>query len=61
MTNFIEKLLELAIQIQQIPAPTLEEKGRAEFVRERFIQEGLKDVSMDSVNNVYGRWTEDGS
>jgi len=60
MTNFIEKLLELAIQIQQIPAPTLEEKGRAEFVRERFIQEGLKDVSMDSVNNVYGRWTEDG-
>jgi len=55
MTNFVERLLELAIQIQQIPAPTFEEKQRAEFVRERFVQEGLKDVSMDSVNNVYAR------
>ena len=56
MENFIDRLLELAVQIQQVPAPTFEEKQRAEFVRGRFIQEGLKDVSMDSVNNVYGRW-----
>jgi len=60
MTNFIEQLLELAIHIQQISAPTFEEKGRAEFVRERFIQEGLEDVSMDSVNNLYGRWVGGG-
>jgi acetylornithine deacetylase/succinyl-diaminopimelate desuccinylase-like protein len=55
MIDFVNRLLELAIQIQQIAAPTFEEKQRAEFVRERFVQEGLKDVSMDSVNNVYAR------
>ena len=56
MTNFIDRLLDLAVQIQQIAAPTFEEKQRAEFVRDRFAQEGMKDVSMDSVNNVYARW-----
>jgi tripeptide aminopeptidase len=60
MNLFVNHLLDLAIQIQQIAAPTFEEKRRAEFVRQRFAQEGLKDVSMDSVNNVYGRWIEDG-
>ena len=55
MIDFVNRLLELAIQIQQIAAPTFEEKQRAEFVRERFVQEGLKDVSMDSVDNVYAR------
>jgi tripeptide aminopeptidase len=57
MTNFIDRLLDRLIQIQQIAAPTFEEKRRAEFVREKFTEEGLKDVSMDTVNNVYGRWT----
>jgi len=55
MIDFVNRLLELAIQVQQIAAPTFEEKQRAEFVRERFIQEKLKDVSMDSTHNVYGR------
>jgi len=55
MTDFIERLLELAVQIQQIASPTFEEKMRAEFVCDRFIEEGLKDVSMDSVHNVYAR------
>jgi tripeptide aminopeptidase len=55
MTNFIDRLLDLAIQIQQVPAPTFEEQRRAEFVREMFLKEGLQDVSMDSVNNVYAR------
>jgi tripeptide aminopeptidase len=55
MDNFPDRLLELAIQIQQIPAPTLAEGPRGEFVRGRFIQEGLKDVSMDSQGNIYGR------
>ena len=59
MTDFIERLLELAVRIQQIAAPTFEEKQRAEFVCDKFFHEGLKDVSMDSVNNVYGRWTTD--
>ena len=55
MTNFINRLLDLAVQIQQIAAPTFQEKQRAEFVRATFIKEGLKDVSMDSVNNVLAR------
>ena len=55
MIDFVNRFLELAIQIQQIAAPTFEEKRRAEFVRDLFVQEKLKDVSMDSVNNVYAR------
>lgn len=55
MTNLIERLLELAIQIQQIPAPTFEEKKRAGFVRDLFVKEKLQDASIDSVNNVFAR------
>ena len=55
MIDFVHRFLELAIQIQQVAAPTFEEKRRAEFVRDLFVQEKLKDVSMDSVNNVYAR------
>ncbi len=55
MNKFVDRLLELAIQIQQIPAPTFGEKQRAEFVRDTFIKEELKDASMDSVNNVFAR------
>ena len=54
-----ERVIDLAIQIQQIPAPTFEEAGRAEFVRAMFEREGL-DVSVDEVGNVYGRLTVDG-
>lgn len=50
-----KRLLDLAIQIQQIPAPTFAESARAEFVRDLFIKENLEDVSMDSPGNVYGR------
>ncbi len=55
MTNRTEQLLDLAIRLQQIPAPTFAEKARAEFVRELFLSEGLVDVMLDIVNNVYGR------
>jgi len=55
MPEFIERLLELAIRIQQIPAPTFEERRRANFVRELFEREMLQDVSIDSVSNVYAR------
>jgi acetylornithine deacetylase/succinyl-diaminopimelate desuccinylase-like protein len=51
----LERIIELAIAIQQIPAPTFHEQQRAEFVRSRFMQEGLLDVEMDPVGNVYGR------
>jgi tripeptide aminopeptidase len=51
----IDRLPDLAIHIQQIPAPTFSEGPRGEFVRGRFLEEGLKDVSMDSLGNVYAR------
>src|SRR5512142_1657688 len=59
MKNIAEHVIERSIEIQQIPAPTFDEKQRGEFVRGLFVQEGLKDVSMDEVGNVYGRWTVD--
>lgn len=51
-----ERVIELAIQIQQIPAPTFGEGKRAEFVRGLFEREGLQDVSVDEVGNVLGRF-----
>jgi acetylornithine deacetylase/succinyl-diaminopimelate desuccinylase-like protein len=50
-----ERLLELAIAIQQVPAPTFEEGERANFVRSKFSEAGLQDVSQDEVGNVYAR------
>ncbi|MFN8401234.1 MAG: M20/M25/M40 family metallo-hydrolase [Anaerolineales bacterium] len=50
-----KKVLDLAIQIQQISAPTFAEGQRGEFIRDLFAQEKLDDVSMDSLGNVYAR------
>jgi tripeptide aminopeptidase len=47
------KLLDLAIQIQQIAAPTFHEAERAEFVHQRFAAEGLAEVEIDATGNVY--------
>ena len=55
MSTHIERLLDLAVRIQQVPAPTFEEKERAELVRDLFTAESLEDVSMDTSHNVYGR------
>jgi acetylornithine deacetylase/succinyl-diaminopimelate desuccinylase-like protein len=51
----LERLLDLAIAIQQIPAPTFEETRRAAFILERFRAENLSDVAMDAAGNVYAR------
>ncbi len=55
MTDLISRLLDLAIAIQQIPAPLFHEAGRAEFIRSRLSDEGLSDVALDEVGNVYAR------
>ena len=55
MNNSIQPLLDLAIAIQQIPAPTFHEADRARFVRARFAEEGLQDVEIDTAGNVYAR------
>jgi acetylornithine deacetylase/succinyl-diaminopimelate desuccinylase-like protein len=54
MPDTIQRIVDLAVQIQQIPAPTFHESKRAEFMRSLFEQEGLKNVAMDEVGNVYG-------
>jgi tripeptide aminopeptidase len=53
MNDLISRLLDLAIAIQQIPAPTFHEAERAGFVCARFEEEGLQDVEIDPVGNVY--------
>ena len=50
-----DRLLDLAIQIQQIPAPTFAEAVRGEFVRRLFVKEGLRDVSSDPLGNIFAR------
>lgn len=55
MNDLSTRLIDLAVAIQQIPAPTLHEADRAEFVRLRFAEEGLADVEMDSAGNVFAR------
>jgi tripeptide aminopeptidase len=50
----LDDLLNLAIQIQQIPAPTFDEAERAKFLAERFMAEGLTSVEIDKNWNVYG-------
>ena len=55
MNNLPAQVIDLAIQIQHIPAPTFSEGPRGEFVRELFLKEGLKDVSIDPIGNVYAR------
>lgn len=48
-------ILETAIAVQQVPAPTFDEGARGEFVRQRMLDLGLRDVECDALGNVYGR------
>jgi tripeptide aminopeptidase len=50
-----ERLVDLCVQLQQIPAPTGTEKERARWVESYFQRLGLTDVYQDDVYNVYGR------
>jgi acetylornithine deacetylase/succinyl-diaminopimelate desuccinylase-like protein len=51
----VARVLDLAVAIQQIPAPPFGEAQRGAFLRERFMIEGLQDVSVDDIGNVYAR------
>ncbi len=53
--TLLKRLVDHAISIQQIPAPTFHEKRRAGFIRSRFEADALKDVLLDRTGNVYGR------
>lgn len=43
-----------AIEIQQIPAPTFDERDRSDEVQRRFTALGLDQVEQDQIGNVYG-------
>jgi tripeptide aminopeptidase len=51
-----QRIVEDAIAIQQIPAPTFHEADRASLVKNLFEQIPLHDVFADEVFNVFGRW-----
>jgi tripeptide aminopeptidase len=53
-SSFIRRVLDQAVAIQQIPSPTFQEGCRAAFVRDGFISEGLAEVMLDPLGNVYG-------
>jgi acetylornithine deacetylase/succinyl-diaminopimelate desuccinylase-like protein len=50
----LSRVINLAIAIQQIPAPTFQELQRASYMHEIFRMNGLSEVSMDRLGNVYG-------
>ena len=60
MADITKHMLDLAVQIQQIPAPTFAEAQRAQFVKSSFEAEGSSDISIDAVGNVYARLPGDG-
>jgi acetylornithine deacetylase/succinyl-diaminopimelate desuccinylase-like protein len=55
MAALTNRILNLATQIQQIPAPTFHEEQRALFIRDHFLREKLAEVEIDSTGNVLGR------
>jgi tripeptide aminopeptidase len=61
MDELVKRVVERAIQIQQIPAPTFHEQKRAEFVHDLFFTEGLDDLCVDETGNVFARWPGKGT
>lgn len=51
--NVVQRIIQRAIEIQQIPAPTFREHQRAKAILSLFEQEGLTQVEMDDLGNVY--------
>lgn len=49
-------ILDLAIKIQQVPAPTFAEQARAALIERLFVALGLQEVHQDELHNVYGRY-----
>lgn len=54
-TNKLDAIVDLAVQVQQIPSPTFGEQARADFVQSQFNLLGLHDVVQDSLHNVFAR------
>lgn len=52
----LAEIVDLAISVQQIPAPTFAEGKRAAYIRREFTRLGLCDVQTDDLGNVFGRY-----
>ncbi|MCL4264520.1 MAG: M20/M25/M40 family metallo-hydrolase [Anaerolineae bacterium] len=50
-----EQVVDLAVTVQQIPAPTFAEATRAAFIEQELTAVGLQDVAQDELHNVFGR------
>jgi len=61
MNEFVSRVVERAIQIQQIPAPTFYEQKRAELIHDLFFAEALDDLCVDETGNVFARWPGKGT
>lgn len=55
LAGLAQWVVDEAMQIQQIAAPTFHERARALHVVERFRAFRLDDITIDDLNNVYGR------
>ncbi len=55
LAGLAQWVVDEALRIQQIAAPTFHEKERALYVANRFRELLLHDISIDDLNNVYGR------
>jgi tripeptide aminopeptidase len=54
LSDIAQLVLDRAIAIQQIPAPTFAEGESGQYVKEQFQALGLENVEMDDRFNVYG-------
>lgn len=55
LTLLAQKMIDLAISIQQIPAPTFDEQKRSVFIKEQFERRALADIKVDEAGNVFAR------
>ena len=55
MSDVVETVVRRTIEIAQVPAPTGAEGNRAAVVRSWWERDGLRDVSVDAVGNVWGQ------
>ncbi len=54
LSGLADWVLDTAIAIQQIPAPTFAEQRRADFVAQQYVKFGLEHIDIDDALNVYG-------
>lgn len=55
LQSLADWVIEQAVTVQQIPAPTFQEAKRAQYVAQVFEELKLVDISIDEMDNAYGR------